>query len=104
MKIAKLENSTKLLFWCPGCRCLHWFQEEAEGEDKSTWKWNGDFANPTVESSISTFLDKEQTKKCHSYIREGKIKFLEDSWHDLKGKTTILPEIYEEKEEQAPSV
>lgn len=30
--------------------------------------------------------------RCHSYVRDGKIEFLGDCFHDLKNTTVELPE------------
>ena len=70
-----------LMFFCPGCQCAH-------GISTSVWKWNGDLEKPTLTPSILS----EGEKRCHSFITDGKIKFLLDCYHELKGKTVDLPD------------
>lgn len=71
------------LFKCPGCSYLHKFNAE-------TWQFNGDLENPTLSPSYLTGFDNYTKNRCHSYIKEGKIQFLSDCFHDLKGKTVDL--------------
>jgi hypothetical protein len=73
-------------FLCPGCNKIHGFN--------STWKFNNDLDNPTVSPSLLVDKDKPENR-CHSFITDGKIKFLNDSHHDLKGQTVELPDIDE---------
>lgn len=90
MKIYILESKNvkerKYGFFCPACNFAHWFR--AEG-DASSWKWNGDFNNPTINPSILAWW---QDGKCHSFVENGKIKFLSDCTHDKKGQTMDLPD------------
>ena len=32
-------------------------------------------------------------QRCHSFVRDGKIRFLADSYHELAGQTVDLPEV-----------
>ncbi len=86
------------LFHCPGCEYSHWFstsgftpsQREEDTEPKGPkWTWNNDKVKPTVRASI---LVRGQYT-CHSFITDGKIKFLPDSTHKLSGQTIDLPDI-----------
>lgn len=77
----------KLMFFCPACECGHWFG--VEKPCNVIWNWNGDYIKPTVTPSILTG-HIGINKRCHSYITDGKIKFLSDCWHDLKGQTVPL--------------
>jgi len=69
------------LFDCPGCGCYHGFNE-------TIWQFNGDLVKPTLNPSL--LVTMEEGKKCHSFIREGRIQFLDDCWHDLKGQIVDL--------------
>lgn len=81
-------------FHCPGCGCSHGFSK--------AWSFNGDFEKPTVKPSIlvtwEDFIDHNDhakgTKKyrCHSFITDGKIRFLNDCTHALAGQTVELPD------------
>ncbi|MCA0447652.1 MAG: ammonia monooxygenase [Bacteroidetes bacterium] len=98
------------LFDCPGCGDFHGFNE-------TIWQFNGDLVKPTISPSIlvtwtefselgrkqydewyAGLRDKNRTGKfdsitkvCHCFIREGRIQFLGDCWHELKGQTVDLP-------------
>lgn len=70
------------MFWCPGC-------DEAHGCDKR-WTFNGDYERPTFSPSIHVSASGPET--CHSFVRDGQIQFLSDSYHALAGQTVELPE------------
>lgn len=80
----------RYLFQCPGCGCGHSFETPK-------WKFNGDMHKPTLQPSYLTWWGgmaggKYRHKKnvCHSYITDGKIRFLTDCTHALAGKTVAL--------------
>ena len=70
------------------------------------WKFNGDFGKPTFSPSIKvtgqygtnpdgTGSEKDGTLVktcCHSYVKDGRIQFLGDCTHALKGQTVDLPD------------
>lgn len=108
-KKLRLAEGFRLHFWCPGCDEMHsvFISEE---KDKG-WKWNNDAENPTFTPSIlvkghklkrdekGKWIDWERDEKgeliptvCHSFVTKGKIKFLDDCTHKLKGQTVQLPE------------
>lgn len=74
------------------------------------WSWNGDTEKPTLKPSIKTSgvrdLTDEDIKQldagiklnlpdivCHSFVNDGKIKFLADSTHEFAGQTMELLEV-----------
>ena len=67
-------------FWCPGCRALHAFDRR--------WTWNGSLDKPTFRNSLLC----HGFVRCHSYVTDGKIEFLADCGHELKGTTVEIPE------------
>ncbi len=74
--------------WCPGCDAAHALNVmSTRGEP--VWFWNGSLDSPTFTPSLLAMGEK----RCHSYIKDGKIQFLGDCDHDLKGKTVPLPEL-----------
>jgi hypothetical protein len=78
-------------FHCPGCDCSHFLRIGGT----YGWTWNGDEQKPTVNPSILTNSRNEDGilgPRCHSFIREGKIQFLNDCAHGLAGKTVELPD------------
>jgi hypothetical protein len=78
---------------CPGCECLHgiWTTNVDGGP---VWTFNGNMEKPTFSPSLKvTYPEKDKTNICHSFIRDGKIQFLNDCTHKMKGQTVELPEI-----------
>lgn len=100
-KVHQVENG----FWvfeCPGCGCLHSIKTPV-------WTFNGDLDKPTVSPSIlvsgtEPITDDEHARimngeiieprptVCHSFVTDGKIQFLGDCTHALKGQTVEIPE------------
>lgn len=85
-----LEGSyvDRWVFECPGCGCLHFFNDR--------WQFNGDYEYPTVTPSILlTIYDIREDKqtRCHLYITNGMLVFLNDCTHELAGKTVPMTEI-----------
>lgn len=77
----------KRLVWrCPGCKCHH--QVPVSGP--AAWEFNGSIARPTLRPSVLvTYGDRPPTDRparCHCFIDEGSIHFLDDCAHDLAGK------------------
>lgn len=70
---------------CPGCKCLHGFD--------SRWTFNGDFEKPTFSPSMLVNQHKPESR-CHSFVRDGKIQFLSDCFHEYAGQTLDLEDIY----------
>jgi len=62
---------------------------------QNKWTFNGDVEKPTIHPSIHVWhKDKKgnKTTTCHSFVTEGKIQYLNDCIHDLKGQTIDLPD------------
>ena len=100
-------------FFCPGCRETH-----TVGVG---WNFDGDYERPTFSPSVlvrsgcyaeqhrpgdecwcvynADRPDQEpafRCRRCHSFVRDGKIQFLSDCSHELVGQTMDLPD-FEEK-------
>lgn len=80
-------------FVCPGCA-----QYDEPGSTfhsthvfDSSWTYNGDGDKPTVSPSI--LVTGHDGKRCHSFVREGRIEFLGDCSHNLASQTVELLEI-----------
>ena len=87
------------VFVCPACGIYH--QLKIGGEDG--WTFNGDFVRPTFTPSLLVEWchgEDRLEKRCHSYIRDGRIEFLADSKHALSGQTVELAEVSEEERER----
>lgn len=89
MVAGKLEKiGEQFLFHCPGCDQVHFFNISGP---EPVWTFNGDYVKPTFSPSLMvnrTYPDK----RCHSYVRDGQIQFLNDCHHMLKNQTVDLPE------------
>ena len=80
-------------FMCPGCGKIHQFWERSD-DGSPAWKWNGDFEKPMVHPSVKvTTKFPDRTDICHSFITSGRIQFLDDCTHALRGQTVELPDI-----------
>lgn len=102
-----------LMFACPGCTESDFVRHHqvhcaipGEVESPHTlnaphWGFNGDFDNPTFTPSVLAsypLYDEDDRKEigkyvCHSFVTDGKIQFLGDCSHALKGQTVDLPEV-----------
>lgn len=56
-------------------------------EGTGNWTWNGDTEKPTLKPSVLTIGGNF---RCHSWINDGEVKFLDDCSHDFAGKTLYL--------------
>lgn len=88
-------------FVCPGCGIYHSLyvrQGQHRYEKGAVWSFDGNLERPTFSPSLLVrWEDGEQRerRRCHSFIKGGKIQFLNDCTHHLKGQTVELPEIEE---------
>ena len=83
------------IVFCPGCECGHLFHTEPWGRDGHpgpVWTFDGNTERPTFGPSMLVNPSTPE-RRCHSYVRDGKIQFLNDCYHDLKGTTVELPDI-----------
>lgn len=96
-----------LVFWCPGCGEAH--QITVEGGPHH-WSFNGNVERPTFSPSIlvdgvekltedeyrrvmkGEVIEPRQ-KRCHSFVRAGRIEFLGDCTHAFAGQTVDLPDL-----------
>jgi hypothetical protein len=89
----EIQGEEEYIFECLGCGEAHMVRV-FPGTNKG-WTFNGDFEKPTVRPSIlvNGNLDCPNEPRCHSFITDGKIQYLDDCTHELKGQTVELPEI-----------
>ena len=104
-----------LMFRCPGCNDIHTI---VVGDGPGPrWEWNGNMVRPTFAPSVLCTSGhysklhkpgdwcwctydaehpddplKFNCERCHSFVRDGQIQFLDDCSHPLKGQTVPLPE------------
>lgn len=90
-------GTTRHLYWCPGCDALHSVTIRPDRQQNgASWGFQGSLECPTYEPSQLTTWEHWQEGKpakrvCHTFIRDGKIQFLNDCTHALKGQTVPLP-------------
>ncbi|WP_333986115.1 DUF6527 family protein [Burkholderia orbicola] len=94
----KHPNGTRaMLFECPGCDMLHVvYIEDGRPDSRPVWQWNGSMDKPTFSPSVLVrypWGDDRVERVCHSFVRDGRIQYLDDCTHALAGQTIDLPEI-----------
>jgi len=72
---------------CPACNTWHMVDDR--------WTFNGDYEKPTFQPSINVNANTPQDVHCHSYITDGKIKFLSDCGHAMANMVVDLPDMEE---------
>lgn len=81
----------RVVFWCPGCQCHH----GVPFEGSTGWAWNNSFVKPTISPSI--LIDyggrPDRPKRCHLFVREGRVQFLSDCDHSYANRTIDLPPV-----------
>ena len=89
--IEKLVNTKEehigWVYWCVGCDEAHQIDDR--------WTFNGDVKKPTIGASILVRGVKDAASDptptiCHSFVTDGKIRYLGDCTHALKGKTVPM--------------
>jgi hypothetical protein len=75
---------------CPGCQDMHLL---------SGWTFNGDLENPTFTPSVLAYPHEKLTDddktvikapRCHHFVTAGRIHYLSDCTHALKGQTVDM--------------
>ena len=84
-----LDGGKGLVFFCPGCRYYHSFT--IERQTHPVWTWNGSMEKPTFSPSL--LVGPGTKSQCHSFVVDGKIEYLGDCWHELRGQTVDMQEI-----------
>ncbi len=85
-KFKRSDQGGQWWFECPGCKEVHAIND--------SWTFNGDVDKPTVSPSIlvNNNLANPESPKCHSFVRDGMIQFLDDCTHELAGQTVEIPD------------
>jgi hypothetical protein len=83
------------MYFCPGCECYHApYVRPHKSPTGSSWEFNGDLERPTFKPSILTRVERsDRTMVCHSFVTDGKIRFLGDSTHSPAGQVVDVPEV-----------
>lgn len=82
----RILSDGMLLFWCKGCKRHHGVY--VIRDRPVHWDFNGDYDKPTFNPSILVTIPNVGI--CHSFIKEGKIQYLSDCYHELAGQTVNL--------------
>lgn len=90
------DNGERLLiFHCPGCNQAHPFRVRKADDDPrpnvAIWSFNEDFEKPTFEPSLLVHSDMPD-RRCHLFLRDGKIQYLGDCFHSLANQTVDMME------------
>lgn len=88
-KLMRLDANL-VAFWCPGCDMLHPLAIEKPNHLGAKWSFDGNLELPTFHPSV---VLKGPFGQCHSFIIEGRIRFLNDCEHKLSGQIVELPDI-----------
>ena len=90
IKIHEMGKETGMLaFHCPGCEYGHAFNINTKIQP--CWGWNGSLDKPTFTPSLLINKDNGPSR-CHSFVKDGMIQFLGDSFHKLANQTVELPD------------
>lgn len=79
---------------CPGCKEFHGLNIPGQ---KAHWDWNGDKDKPTFSPSVHRINTTTGQTICHHFVKDGKIQFLDDCPHELKGQTVEMEDYYNEE-------
>lgn len=87
------EEATHLHLYFPGPTELITLPVQIKGTRKGTdnWTWNGSIENPTLRPSV--LCNKNTPRRCHSWVTDGVVNFLEDTRHDMAGQSVSLLDI-----------
>jgi len=85
------------MFDCPGCGMSHEvYISPYKNAMGASWAFTGSFDKPTFFPSINAKAQKDSGElifRCHSFVEDGMIRFLDDCTHSLAGKTVELPDV-----------
>ncbi len=66
----------------------------------ASWSFDGDEERPTFRPSLLWEIKEGDPEKvvyrCHSFISQGKIQYLMDSTHSMRGMTVEIPDLERE--------
>jgi len=111
MKLVRLDPEYWPLddygYWCPGCQSGHEIAVSKKNHCGAQWSFNADFQRPTFSPSLHLKINTPdmgeryqpdvRSTVCHCFIRDGKIQFLGDCTHALRGQTVDMPDIPADK-------
>ena len=86
-------ESEYLAWHCPGCEGGHAVPVNGHKSGRG-WQWNGSFDSPTLTPSVLVNVGGANPTEpiCHTFIKDGRIQFLNDCTHALAGQTVDIPD------------
>lgn len=81
------------IFWCPGCEHIHQVNDQ--------WDISPEDQPLTLSPSVLVRSGPippdpgNPELRCHSFVKAGRIEFLNDSTHPMAGQTAELPDLPE---------
>lgn len=82
---------TAHFFYCPGCESDHLvYVTNKSGENRPTWTLDGDEDAPTLHPSV---LINRPSHRCHLFVRNGQLVYLDDCDHHLAGMTIDMVDL-----------
>jgi hypothetical protein len=88
--------------WCPGCNERHEIAIEGTNERGARWNISWEDGKATVSPSVLVSTNSPRNAheidhpvtyaKCHYFIINGRIQYLNDCLHALAGKVVDIPE------------
>lgn len=83
---------------CPACGFEHEFRVDLTGNGiwqrngGDVWTFDGDWDKPTFHPSMGANLHNYESRhpRCHSYLENGRWRFLSDCSHELAGQTVDM--------------
>ena len=80
--------------YCPGCGHDHVYYTEKESQYHVLWTFvNGDLEKPTFKASMLVNPNNDPSyNRCHYFVTDGKIQYLNDCTHNMKGQTIEMKE------------
>jgi hypothetical protein len=88
MELLEDDGKTAYTFYCPGCKHHHMFFVQGY---KISWGFNGSLDNPTFTPSLRNRYG--DGKCCHLFVENGMIKYCDDCYHELSGKTIEMEDV-----------
>lgn len=86
-KVAPLVAGELLHGWgvfCPACNNVHVFDKR--------WTFNGNEESPSFSPSMLVYAHDGGQPRCHSYVTDGKWRYLDDCEHAMRGCTVDVPD------------
>lgn len=81
-----------MIFHCPGCGYSHPYRIKSTDPARPVWTWNGSLTKPTFNPSLLVNQHHPESR-CHLFVRDGQVQFLDDCHHALKGQTVPMVDI-----------